>query len=100
MNIRSRLHRRSDVGTTREALAGDTPTLAVRHSALRHIADLRIAVLLVVLLLSWKAASELIGGYKVPSISNVANQLRDTVTSAEGLQNLGITVRAEETATA
>jgi ABC-type nitrate/sulfonate/bicarbonate transport system permease component len=58
----------------------------------RRLADPRIAVLLVGFLVIWQVAAMAIGGYNVPQISEVAAKLRDTVTSAEGLKNLSLTL--------
>lgn len=72
--------------------ARDTAAPTPRTPVWRRIADPRIAVLLIVFLGVWKVAAEVIGGYNVPSISSVGSHLRDTVTSTEGLQNLGLTL--------
>jgi NitT/TauT family transport system permease protein len=63
-----------------------------RKPVWRRLADPRIAVLLVGFLVVWQIAAMVIGGYNVPQISEVASKLWETVTSAEGLQNLSITL--------
>lgn len=80
------------MSSTIEAPAGDAPANATRTSVWRRIADPRIAILIVAFLVFWKSASVLIGGYNVPTITSVATQLYETVTSPAGLQNLGLTL--------
>jgi ABC-type nitrate/sulfonate/bicarbonate transport system permease component len=70
--------------------AGIAP--ATRKPVWKRLADLRILALIVGFLIVWQIASMVIGGYNVPKISDVADQLRGTVTSADGLQNLGLTL--------
>jgi len=80
------------MSSTTEASGPATPDTATRTPVWRRVADVRIAVLIVTFLAIWKLASLVIGGYNVPTISSVASQFWETVTSTEGLQNLGITL--------
>jgi NitT/TauT family transport system permease protein len=80
------------MSSTIEATSADKPAGPARTPVWRRIADPRIAILIVAFLIIWQIASMVIGGFSVPSITSVATQLYETVTSPEGLQNLGITL--------
>jgi NitT/TauT family transport system permease protein len=76
-----------------EAPAADTVGLvAERRPVWKRMADLKIAVLIVVFLALWKLAATVVGGYNVPQISEVTSHLWETVTSGEGLTNLFTTL--------
>jgi len=54
----------------------------------RRLVEPRVLLLIIAFLALWEVASLLIGGYSIPQISDVAAKLRETVTTADGLQNL------------
>ena len=58
----------------------------------RRLADYRLLVLIIAFVVIWELAAKFIGGYNVPPISDVAAQIRHTVTSAAGLRNLLTTI--------
>lgn len=65
---------------------------ATRAPVWRRLADYRLLVLIVAFVVIWELAAKFIGGYNVPQISDVAAQIRDTVTSGSGLRNLLTTI--------
>lgn len=70
----------------------DLPAFAAKKPIWKRVADPKIAVLIGGFLIIWQIASMLVPGYSVPKISDVVSDLVKTMTSADGLQNLFITL--------
>ena len=64
------------------------PSLPTKKPIWRRIVDPKIAVLVVVFLVTWQIASSIVAGYSVPTIPDVVSHLFITVTTPEGLVNL------------
>jgi NitT/TauT family transport system permease protein len=70
----------------------DEPAPAARRPVWARLADPKIPLLVVAFLAVWKIASLYAPEYDVPKISAVLSQMKTTVTTSEGLQNLFTTL--------